>query len=462
MRKILIVTANPLNTKPLRLDEEVREIEAAWERSRQRDRFEIIVKGAVRPDDLRRAMLQERPQIVHFAGHGGGEHGLVLENDAGQAHLVSGDTLARLFKALQKIFEIECVLLNACHSEMQAEAIFQYVDCTIGTNQKIGDLAARKFAVGFYDTLLAGASLENAFEIGCSAIDLENIPESLTPILKLRSRESKSDAIATPISSSDERLPNPSLILERPDGQVPLNSAFYIERFPIEVDCYEEILKPGSLIRIKAPRQMGKTSLLSRVLHRASQEKYQTVCLNFQLLSADSLSNLDRFLQGFCAGISFKLNLENQLDRYWTSFLGGLDNCTNYFQRYLLANLNRPLVLGLDEVDQIFQHPTLAADFFGLLRVWHEEGKNAEIWQKLKLVIVHSKEVYIPLNINQSPFNVGLPIELKEFDRDRVTDLTQRHGLSWTEKQIEQLMEMVGGHPYLVRVALYQIARNRQ
>ena len=95
------------------------------------------------------------------------------------------------------------------------------------------------------------------------------------------------------------------------------------------------------------------------------------------------------------------------------------------------------------------------------MRAWHEKSRNQITWQKLRLAIVHSKEVYIPLNINQSPFNVGLPIDLPEFNTSQVEDLLQRHRLYWSEEEVEQLMRIVGGHPYLVRIALHEIARGR-
>ncbi len=251
------------------------------------------------------------------------------------------------------------------------------------------------------------------------------------------------------------------LALDEPEGQVSLSSDFYVERPPIESDCYEAIVKPGALIRVKAPRQMGKSSLMSRVLLHASQQGYRTASLNFQSADSEFLSSLDKFLQWFCAIIARELDLDDKLADYWKPFLGSKDRCTEYFQRYLLRESTTPLTLGLDEVDQIFQHPEIATDFFGLLRAWHEKGKNQALWQRLRLVIVHSKEVYIPLNINQSPFNVGVPIELPELNQSQVRDLVRRHSLNWSEKQLEQLMAMMGGHPYLVRVALYQIARGK-
>ncbi len=187
MKKILILTANPRDTDRLSLDEEVREIEAGLRRSRHRDQFELIAQWAVRPDELRRALLDHEPQIVHFSGHGAGEHGLVLANDAGGMQFVSTEALTGLFKALEP-HGIECVLLNACYSEVQATAIHQSVDCVIGMNQPIGDRAAIEFAEGFYDALGAGSAYDQAFEIGCSAIALEGSAEYTKPVLKYRRR----------------------------------------------------------------------------------------------------------------------------------------------------------------------------------------------------------------------------------------------------------------------------------
>ncbi len=245
---------------------------------------------------------------------------------------------------------------------------------------------------------------------------------------------------------------------ELPEGQVPLESAFYIERFR-ESDCYKQIVKPGALIRIKAPREMGKTSLMSRIIHHAQKQGYQTASLNFQRTGDECLSNLEQFLKWFCATVGKQLRLPNKLADKWDEIFTSNDNCSAYFEEYLLAEITNPLVLALDEVDFVFQHPKIATDFFGMLRAWFEEAKNRDIWKKLRLVVVHSTEVYIPLNINQSPFNVGFLIELPEFSAQQVRSIALRHGLNWNTAQVEQLMAMVGGHPYLVRVALYHIAR---
>ncbi len=250
-----------------------------------------------------------------------------------------------------------------------------------------------------------------------------------------------------------------SIELEFPEGQVPLASPFYIERVPYEQRCYEKIVKPGAFLHIKAPKQMGKTSLSIRILAFAAQLGYRTASLN--LLQADkaTIADLDKFLRWFAFNISRKLKLEAKLENYWHEDLGSKASCTSYFQDYLLAQIKSPVVLALDELNEIFAHPQIAQDFFSLLRSWYEEAKNSEIWQKLRLVALNSTEVYIPLNINCSPFQVGLSIQLRPFSWEQVQELAGRHGIDLAKDELAELMFLTGGHPYLLRLALYYLTR---
>ncbi len=245
-------------------------------------------------------------------------------------------------------------------------------------------------------------------------------------------------------------------------GQVPLDSPLYIERFPIEQLCYETILQPGALIRIKAPKQMGKTSLMARILQQARAHELKTVTLSFQLADATVFTDLTRFLKWFCAIVTRSLGLPNQLAEYWDDIFGSNYNCMDYFENYLLAEIDSPLVLALDEVDVVFNYPEIATDFFGLLRAWYEKAKYGDtgstLWQKLRLIVVHSTEVYSPLNINQSPFNVGLSVELPDFTSEQVQDLATLYELDWTAEQVERLMALIGGNPYLLQVGLHHIS----
>ena len=180
-KRILILAANPRKTARLRLDEEVREIEDALHRAKQRDQFERpIQRGAVTPRAMQQAIVEEAPHIVHFSGHGEGEAGIVLEDINGQPKRVSTDALATLFSLCE---QVECIILNACYSAVQAQAIAQHVPYVIGMKQAVGDRAAIEFAVGFYGALGAGQGYDKAYSFGCSMIRMADIPEAETPQL---------------------------------------------------------------------------------------------------------------------------------------------------------------------------------------------------------------------------------------------------------------------------------------
>jgi hypothetical protein len=182
--KVLILAALP---DRLRLDKEIREIEEAIKRAVKRDSFEIKIRTAVRTQDIRRALAEEKPQIVHFCGHGIEDGSLVLEDDGGNHLPVSPIALAALFKLHTEY--IKCVLLNACYSALLAEAISKHINYVIGMNQPIEDRAAIVFAQGFYDGLGYDNTdsqdvIQRAFDEGVVAIQMEKLSQDSIPVFK--------------------------------------------------------------------------------------------------------------------------------------------------------------------------------------------------------------------------------------------------------------------------------------
>lgn len=288
----------------------------------------------------------------------------------------------------------------------------------------------------------------------------------LSEILNLLSTGASPEAVEGAISpipaiETKKRPPLPAADLELPGGTIQLASQFYVKRQPWESRCYEEIEKNAGLIRIKAPRQMGKTSLLARISNYVAEEGYRTVSLDFLETDERVFEDLSGFLKRFCALVSRKLGLSpRKVTEFWDEELfGPKENCNDYFEEFLLRDLTVPLFLGLDEVDRLFPYNEVAKEFLALLRHWNEKAKVNDIWAKLRMVLVHSTESYVVMDTNSSPFNVGLALELPEFTEAQVLDLAGRHGLSWTSQEVENLMVMVGGHPYLVRLALYHVAQ---
>jgi diguanylate cyclase (GGDEF)-like protein len=304
---------------------------------------------------------------------------------------------------------------------------------------------------------------------------LRNIAKELWPVLTrifgepitkinfnsaLRSRTltpSQSRIIGTvDLRDSSASIPEPYY------GPIPLASCLYLERPPLEDLAYAELRKSGAVIRIKAPAKMGKTSLLIRILHASQSQGYRTVNLNLAQVDREILqSDLNRFLRWLCNNISRQLGLAPLLSEYWDEEVGAKVSCSVYFHDYLLTQSSDPLVLALDNVQQLFEYPHLVKDFFPLLRSWHEESKISPLWQQLRLVIVYSHEIYSQLRLSQSPFNIGLTLNLPEFTRTQVLELAQRYGFNWSDasgqEKVTALMQMIGGHPHHLHLALYHL-----
>jgi len=248
-KTILILAANPKGTTPLRLDQEVRDISEGLRRSQHRDAFTLTQNLATRPRDVQRAMLDHQPQIVHFSGHGQGAQGLMFEDEAGFPQFVSGAALAALFKLFSQ--ELECVVLNGCYSQVQAEAIAQHIPYVIGMTDEIDNKAALEFAVAFYDALAAGRTVEFAFNLGCAAIQMAGVSGESVPVLLRKTEVASSEAPA----SAPTPVPTPAPVpaSENPASETPQPLSVFIS-----YSHKDEEFKDELVVHLANLRRQGK------------------------------------------------------------------------------------------------------------------------------------------------------------------------------------------------------------
>ncbi len=256
----------------------------------------------------------------------------------------------------------------------------------------------------------------------------------------------------------DEPLPSAQPIqLEMPEGTMRTESQFYVERNGDHV-ALQAIAQQGVTITIKAPRQMGKSSLLNRVMSAARDADKHVAFLDFQFFDDSTMKDADTFFRQFCTYISDELEIEDRVDEYWQSAAGYTQKCLRYLQRHVLNTVTEPLLLAMDEVESIFDKD-FRNDFFGMLRGWHNKRASSQVWSRLDLALVTSTEPYLFIeNPYQSPFNVGVKIELSDFTLRHIETLNRLHDAPFTKDELAELTELLGGHPYLTRKALYLIA----
>jgi N-acetyl-anhydromuramyl-L-alanine amidase AmpD/lysophospholipase L1-like esterase len=179
-KRILFLSANPVDSEMLRINAEARKIKEELQMSTHRDNILFTVEPAVTPRTMTRSILREKPTIIHFSGHGE-EEGLCLETENGTTKLIGKSALDSLFSSFSR--SVQCVLLNACYSKEQAEVIFKHIPYVIGMQQAIEDEAAIAFAVGFYQAIGEGEDIETAYNIGMASMAMEAEDQKEIPVL---------------------------------------------------------------------------------------------------------------------------------------------------------------------------------------------------------------------------------------------------------------------------------------
>ena len=248
--------------------------------------------------------------------------------------------------------------------------------------------------------------------------------------------------------------------LEPVGGAVPLDSEFYIVRSTDEA-FRAAIARRDSIVLVKGARQMGKTSLLARGLQQAREAGSRVVMTDFQWLNAAHLASIESLFQTLAGFIADQLDLDVALDEEWIARRGASWAFGQYLRREVLGNISAPLVWGLDEVDRLFTCD-FGGEVFGLFRAWHNarsldpEGP----WHRLTLAIAYATEAHLFItDLNQSPFNVGTRLALEDFTFEQVAELNRRHGSPLRETaEVARYCRLVGGHPYLVRRGLHELA----
>ncbi|HZE68953.1 MAG TPA: serine/threonine-protein kinase [Pyrinomonadaceae bacterium] len=249
--------------------------------------------------------------------------------------------------------------------------------------------------------------------------------------------------------------------IKQTSGAVPLNSNFYIVR-DTDADFLQSIKRRDSIVLVKGARQMGKTSLLARGLQQARMEGAAVVLTDFQKLNAAHLESIENFFLALSEMIYDQLDVDTEPEDVWSPRRGPSINFERYIRRVVLKQIGCPLVWAMDEVDRLLTCQ-FGSEVFGLFRSWHNERSldPSSPWEQLTLAIVYATEPHLFItDPNQSPFNVGTKLELRDFTVEQTADLNERYGAPLNdETEVSRYYQLVGGHPYLVHSGIFEIKK---
>ncbi|WP_255604545.1 AAA-like domain-containing protein [Oscillochloris sp. ZM17-4] len=477
--RALVIVASPSNLGSFQLAEIDVDGEVARAQTALGDLPTTIVGGHPAAQQQRAtlaaiaAALRDGPQLVLLICHGtivNGEPLLWLERDDGMADRVSGtvfvETLAQL--PAQPLL----LILASCQSGGRGyDDTLAALGPSLARAGIAGVLAfqgnvpvstVRRLLPPLFGELRRDGSIDRALAAARAAIRQQ--AEWWLPVLWLRVRDGQLWHMEQPVSPTTPVAIAGPVPLEPPEGTMRPDSPFYIERQPADrIALATAQTAQGGTLTIKGPRQVGKSSLLIRVMAAAGEVGKHVAYLDFQQFDEGARADANTFFLQFARWLGDELGLAELREADWPLALGTVQRCTRYVERVLLPALGGPVLLAMDEVDSILDCP-FRTDFFAMLRVWHNNRAmpNRPIWRKLDLALVTSTEPYeLVQNLHQSPFNVGEVIELIDFDAAQVARLNALHGNPLSPGDESRLSDLLAGQPYLTRRALYLVADGR-
>jgi hypothetical protein len=241
---------------------------------------------------------------------------------------------------------------------------------------------------------------------------------------------------------------------------MPLDSPYYIRR-PADEEFHQAVARRTSIVLVKGPRQVGKSSLLARALHKARQENASVVFTDIQALGSEDLRSADTFYQALARSIADQIAVKPPVPTTWNEHDSPNTNFSRYVQRTVLSAGQGSVLWGLDEVDRLLGRE-YAVDVFGLFRSWHNRRAldPAGPWRRLTLALAYATEPHLLItDVNQSPFNVGVRVELEDLTGAEVVALNECYGSPLGAAALARLGALVGGHPYLLQCAFPELAR---
>ena len=257
----------------------------------------------------------------------------------------------------------------------------------------------------------------------------------------------QSPAIAAIFSSLDEE--------KQQDYQTYIKD--YVKRPPLEENCLKVLQQEQSLLRIRAPHNSGKTRLVNWLVHHLKQDNYQPVIIDCEEEKATIDLSCEDLLLSICRTITQELKInESLLDKFWSRPGTPAQKTRRYLEEYVLQPSANPLVFVFEKFDTILETETIGNEICGILRSWHE--RRSQPWRKLRLIIIHSTEFYSNYDFYASPLiGVGYVASLSDFNAEQVLSFAQVNGINWTLSDVNKVMNLVGGNPYLIKLILVKL-----
>ncbi|MEH2338628.1 AAA-like domain-containing protein [Nostoc sp.] len=236
-------------------------------------------------------------------------------------------------------------------------------------------------------------------------------------------------------------------------GTLPGNASTYVIR--LADNELLDALQKGTFCYVLNSRQTGKSSLRVRTMNRLLSDGVECTCIDLSSIDIQSATQ-EKWYADLIVKLIDNFDLDINFKEWWSNnqFNSSLLKFGNFIENKLLAQVQKNIVIFIDEIDSVLNLNFPTDDFFAFIRSCYNQRPDNPEYNRLTFCLLG---VASPSNLiedkQRTPFNIGKAISLTGFQLHEVEPLEKGLYQRYSDAHgvMKEILYWTGGQPFLTQ-----------